>query len=78
MYISDALKPTPHIHWWWRGETDYLRQGEHRRMQTAWNACRASLVSVQAHGILGRCVRLPAEFRLNQLRPIEALAQLLP
>jgi hypothetical protein len=52
MYTSDALKPTPHIHWW-RGETDYLRQGERRRVQMAWNERRASLVSVQAHGILG-------------------------
>jgi hypothetical protein len=46
-------------------------------MQTAWDERKASLVGVQAHGILGRCAWLPVEFLLNQLRPIEALTQLL-
>src|SRR5215471_21607609 len=39
---------------------------------------RPSLVGVEADGVLGRCGWLPVEFLLNQLRPIEAFAQLLP
>jgi hypothetical protein len=53
--MSPIPKPAPRIHRWWRSATGYLRQGERRRMQTAWDKRKASLVGVQAHGILGRC-----------------------
>jgi len=43
-------------------------------VQVAWCERRASLVGMEAYGILGRRTWLPLEFRLNQLRPIEALA----
>jgi len=35
------------------------------------------LVGVEADGVLERCVWLPMEFFLHQLRPIEVFAQLL-
>jgi DNA-binding transcriptional LysR family regulator len=76
--ISPIPKPVPRIHRLWRSGTGCLRQGERRRVQTAWDESRASAVGVEAYGVLGRCAWLPVEFRLNQLRPIEALAQLLP
>jgi hypothetical protein len=66
------------IHRWWRCGTDCLRWEEHRRMQTAWDESRASWLGVEAYGSLGRCAGLPVKSRLDQLRPIEALAQLLP
>jgi hypothetical protein len=76
--MSPMPKPTPQLHRLWRSGTGCLRQAERRRVQTAWDECRALLVGVQTHGILWRCVWLPVEFLLNQLGPIEALAQLLP
>src|SRR5215467_12119417 len=48
------------------------------RVQRAWDKPRPSLVGVEADGVLGRCVWFPVELLLNQLRPIEVFAQLLP
>ncbi len=76
--MSPMPKPTPQIHRLWRFGTGCLRRGERRRVQTAWYESRASLVGMEADGVLGWCVWRPAEFLLNQLGPIEVLAQLLP
>ena len=76
--MSPIPKPAPRIHRLWRFGIGCLRWGERRRVQTAWDEHSSSLVGVEADGVLGRCVWLPVEFHLNQLRPIEALAQLLP
>jgi hypothetical protein len=76
--MSPMPQPAPRVRSLWRSGTGCLRQGERPRVQTGWDESRASLVGVQAHGILGHCAWLPVEFLLNQLRPIEALAQLLP